>query len=233
MAERPILYSTPMIRARLDGRKTVTRRLLKPQPEQSDIIAAWRWFGRTFCGGWSLNGTPPDSMLKDCPYQPGDKLWARETWALVRPDITDDGCVEAWQDWEGALPEKHPGNGWVVLYAAMYGEESESVEYRGFRYRPSIHMPRWVSRLTDEVVSVRAERLHDITEEDARLEGMQRYQGPLRWVRWLDVLTGEPIHNSARDAFIAYFVTLPGGAEAWERNDWVWRVEMRPVEGTR
>lgn len=88
MRERPILFKGPLVQAVLAGRKTVTRRLLTPQPEQSDIIAAWRWYGRTFAGGWSLTGTPPDAMLKDCPFgQPGDRLWVRETWSPDHRDV--------------------------------------------------------------------------------------------------------------------------------------------------
>ncbi|NNC22393.1 hypothetical protein HRD49_43310 [Corallococcus exiguus] len=225
MVERPILYSGPMVRALLDGRKTVTRRLLKPQPAPNspyDGGTKWVYDARTGlhipCGSVG-HLTVAEKMGLRCPYgQPGDSLWVRETWALE--DLEGDGQRVVWKADRAAA--------WCANLAERFYLASD---YEPLRWTPSIHMPRWANRLTDEVVSVRAERLHDITEADARAEGMQRYQGPLRWVRWLDVLTGEPIHNSARDAFAAYFVTLPGGADAWARNDWVWRVETRRVEG--
>ena len=239
MAERPILYSTPMIRALLAGRKTVTRRLLKPQPApNSPHDGGTKWVFDAHKGlhipcGTVGHLTVAEKMGLRCPYgQPEDRLWCKETW---RVSSEGNHCPS---NEKSLYVEYRAGAvaGFGQQRSKFRVEEDAGLaarawgKGRSYSWRPSIHMPRWASRLTLEVVSVRVERLHDITEEDARLEGMQRYQGPLRWVRWLDVLTGEPIHNSARDAFAAYFVTLPGGAEAWERNDWVWRVEMRPVE---
>ncbi|WP_223644301.1 hypothetical protein [Corallococcus sp. EGB] len=222
MVERPILYSQPMVRARLADRKTVTRRLVKSLGPDTVYGRKPDWVGVPESarrrGGWLLPDIGPQFV---CPFgQPGDRLWVRETWALE--DLEGDGQRVVWMADRAAA--------WRTNLAERFYLASD---YEPRRWTPSIHMPRWASRLTDEVVSVRVERLHDITEADARAEGMQRYHGPLRWGRWLDVLTGEPIHNSARDAFATYFVTLPGGTDAWECNDWVWRVETRRVEGAR
>ncbi|GHG79830.1 hypothetical protein [Comamonas sp. JC664] len=211
MAERPILFSGPMVQAILAGRKTVTRRVLKPQPEQSDIIAAWRWYGRTFAGGWSLTGTPPAAMLKDCPYgQPGDQLWLRETWALE--DCGADG--------ERVVYRADRAAAWRATLGDFHYLSSD---YEPGRWRPSIHMPRWASRLMLNVVSIRAERLHAITEEDARAEGVEpdaKY--PSRWKNYL----GDVSVPDAVDSFMTLWMSI-NGIESWDANPWVWRVEFR------
>lgn len=217
MKERPILFSGPMVRAILADRKKVTRRVLKPQPEQSDIIVAWRWYGRTFAGGWSLNGTPPASMLKDCPYgQPGDRLWVKETW---RPRASRRAV------------------GWDVTYAAD-GQTllADLAMVPATWRRPKaaetgnvtpLHMPRWASRLTLEVVSVKVERLHGITEEEARAEGVEPKRGA-----GAAVIQAGPFHLSHVVGFRELWCDLNGTA-SWDADPWVWRVEFKRVEVAR
>jgi hypothetical protein len=157
MSERPILFSGPMIRAILDGRKTQTRRIVKPQP-----IVRRHWSGPDDHGLefkdrtvriTSLHRYQEEIAAALCPYGArGDRLWVRETFHL-------DGTRAQHEDAMRTFP--------VVFYRATEAEPSA-----GWRWRPSIYMPRWASRITLEVTSVRAERLQDITGEDARAEGI-------------------------------------------------------------
>lgn len=145
-SERPILFSGPMVKALLVGRKTQTRRVVKPLVGL-DVESV----GNVVL---SRGGLRP---LR-CPYgAPGDRLWVRETWA-GRLDQDNQKPDDFWGH----------GAGWF----RADGDESQSgcAGGRG-RWRPSIHMPRWASRMTLEVVSVRVERLQEITEEDAVAEG--------------------------------------------------------------
>lgn len=164
MKERPILFSGPMVRAILDGRKTQTRRVVKPQPvgrqrvieglahvthgmNPADDGAVW-YVGDCISAGVEIR----------CPFgSPGDRLWVRETWQVFEhEDLSVDALTL--RHVEGQLA------GDVVFYA---DDPDEAVD----RWRPSIHMPRWASRITLEVVSVRVERLADISESDAKAEG--------------------------------------------------------------
>ncbi|MBN9687160.1 MULTISPECIES: hypothetical protein [unclassified Corallococcus] len=235
--ERPILFSGPMVRALLDGRKTITRRLMKPQPT-IDRMGNLCWKGA--CFGQGLDGRPwARELNRRSPLgQPGDRLWVRETWALAFPHTDESGrYVEDWSDWTRKIPKKDPGSGWQVLHAATYGEQSEPVEDRGFRYRPSIHMPRWASRLTLEVVSVRAERLQDITEEDAKAEGVMPVDDPFQGdAEYWQCYEPKCVREggcagvlSARKSFETLWRSI-NGAESWDANPWVWRIEMRRVE---
>ncbi|MBG4417404.1 hypothetical protein I5F55_03625 [Pseudomonas aeruginosa] len=147
--ERPILFNDQMVRAILDGRKTVTRRVMKPQPD--------------FLGSMVDPNTPLkplDAGLHariTCPYgEPGDRLWVRETWGL---QVRSYGG----------------GAGEFIVYRAtnpdaIYCRSSEGREYP-VKWKPSIHMRRHSSRILLEITAVRVERLQDISEEQARAEG--------------------------------------------------------------
>jgi len=144
MKERPIIFSTDMVRAILDGRrKTQTRRVIKPQPpiwaEGGAInqFGSWDFGGRTATRHQISCGYP-------CPYgQVGDGLWVRETFA-----VRTDGVGQ-------------------ILYKAAYTES----EF-GVRWKPSIHMSRKDSRILLEITGVRVARLQEITKSDQRAEGV-------------------------------------------------------------
>lgn len=148
MKERPILFSGSMVRAILAGTKTQTRRPVKLNPS-----------GRAILGGRNWHLDDPECVLA-CPYgQPGVRLWVRETWA-------HHPC--------GGTLRLPPGEGHAwgnPIYLATFGAGIKPV-CEGFTpWRPSIHMPRWACRLVLEIVSVRVERLEDITIADAQAEG--------------------------------------------------------------
>lgn len=219
MAERPILFSGAMVRALLDGRKTVTRRLVDPlmfiETTNPDRIVeqSSQDFGRA-ATEWARS-----------PYgQPGDRLWVKETW---RPEVVhshamdacDCGDVAVTYRADGArasFPDGSTPNEWTLPKAAKRGNVTP------------LFMPRWASRLTLEVVSVRVERLHDITEEDARAEGVKPL-GDTGW--WCTGVDTEPL-PTARVAF-QYLWHAINGAESWDANPWVWRVEFRRMEAAR
>lgn len=193
MKARPILFSAPMVRAILEGRKTQTRRVVKPQPVDP------------FTGRDLSAGARPDS-LPHCPYgQPGDHLWVRETWQPERHNQCErityaaDGGVAFVDD------SDVPRN-WRRPKAARTGNITP------------LYMPRWASRITLEVTGVRVERLQDITEEDARAEGVEAD----------DIgKVGLPCY-SARQNFERLWESI-NGAGSWAANPWVWVVEFRRV----
>lgn len=188
--ERPILFNGPMIRAILDGSKTQTRRAVKPPPtEQLYQISD------------SAEFAPSDPRDRDspdfarailCPYgTPSDRLWVRETWA------------------------RHPDDGGILYRATDPGWDDNDY---GIPWNPSIHMPRWASRLTLEVVSVRVERLQDITPDDAMHEGITA-----------------PMLNDSYTTMCAGFALLWDSINSkrvgrtWNDNPYVWVVSFRPV----
>ncbi len=187
--ERPILFSGPMVRAILAGRKTQTRRIIKPQPSQKEN-GWWKWDGTrpkaTRATGSIASNTSPEIWLPfSCPYRyPGDRLWVRETWAkqlsgkyIYRADH---------QDWE------------LADYTATGA------------WRPSIYMPRAACRILLQITHIRVERLHDISADDARAEGCtdpgpiaigeyqtlwEKINGPESWALnpWVWVITFKPV----------------------------------------
>lgn len=234
--ERPILFSGPMVRALLDGRKTQTRRAIKPQP------AAEGYYSINGAGTHALHlsGAGADMLFirptprsRDhrlpCPYgAPGDRLWVKETWGLSA--YFDD------TDWlRGSVKGRSQDDiieSWRLHFAADY-EGSASSEYP--YWRPSIHMPRWASRLTLEVTQVRVERLQDISEEDAIAEGVEQADtGPLRWVRYRNYMSEREAQGiatsfaSPRESFFSLWESIHG-TESWAANPWVWVVSFRVV----
>lgn len=151
MSDRPILFSGPMVRALLAGRKTQTRRLLKPQPTVNSFgLLVWE------AKGDFVQGKPEDVAFMQRIHV-GDRLWVKENHAIVPRT--------AYRMSEGVQQTLHPGDDHdAAIYAAGWDRSKPG------RWRPSIHMPRWASRLTLTVTDVRVERLQDISEEDADAE---------------------------------------------------------------
>lgn len=213
MKERPILFSAPMVCALLAGTKTQTRRVCKQQPYSN----GYHWDGHDIlCHNDYL---PPSAMLMDlggrnlgstsnlegweseCPYgQPGDRLWVRETFS----DVYGAGGDEDRRKRE-----------------AMYRADGETDPYViGYRWTPSIHMPRWASRILLEIVSVRVEQLHECSEVDARAEGVTISDDHKR-----GYCAGESLPPTIR-AYRDLWESI-NGAGSWAANPWVWVIEFK------
>lgn len=157
--------------------------------------------------------------------KPGDRLHVKEAawmWCERRPNGQTKTGREKW--WYVPLREApihyvadHPSRPAVKVASPETGNQW------GWRLKIGRFQPRWASRISLEVVDVRIQRLKDISESDAIAEGIRRYAGPLRWVRYLDAMSGEPIHNTAVDAYRALWESIHG-AESWDANPFVWAV---------
>lgn len=152
MADRPIIFSAPMIRALLEGRKSQTRRVMKEQRHvATPALMGDRWQWRGYSGAALGDANVPCAI--------GDRLWVREAHALVP--------ASAYRCSEGVEQAINPGdNDRAAIYRAGFDRSTS-----GIRWRPSIHMPRWASRLTLIVTDVRVQRLQEISEGDAKAEG--------------------------------------------------------------
>lgn len=188
MTEKPILFSAPMVRAILNGTKTQTRRTVKPQPEAAHGGEPYWHIGGY--RAWQYRGvTDPARMGTHnpivCPYgEPGDRLWVREAWYSPPAPLND--CL-----------------GYVAD-----GDHPHGVIYRK---RPSIHMPRWASRITLEVTGVRVERLQDISTHDC----------------WAEGIPSSPDVNP-RHEYEELWTSI-NGPGSWKVNPWVWCIEFRRV----
>ncbi|WP_444883493.1 hypothetical protein [Microbulbifer sp. PSTR4-B] len=208
MKEKPILFNGPMVRAILDGRKTQMRRLITPQP------VTFR-HGKPFtCAG--LPTTPIT-----CPYgEPGDRLWGRETFGYEVRSL-------------GGTPHEQ------IVYRASKPDAVRCYDCNGMeqpiKWKPSVHMPRWASRITLEITTVCVERIQDISEADAKAEG-------LRWHSLYREWGGVELHPDSRpnlpqwrwydnpiEAFKNLWESI-NGAGSWDQNHWVWVIEFRRVE---
>ncbi|HDT3696182.1 MULTISPECIES: hypothetical protein [Enterobacter cloacae complex] len=204
MTERGMIFNGEMVRAILDGRKTQTRRVMKPQPDPCPAPRGGHWWPSNVFktmlhveeemqngkGGWG--GLVGDA----CPFgDVADRIWVRETWAEAGASAPDLKLYRA-------------------NYPAHVPAHYENVPpAEDVRWTPSIHMPRWASRILLEITDVRVEQLNDISEEDARSEGISG--------------------SSARDVKEAYAALWRSiyGSDSWRANPWVWVIEFKRIEG--
>lgn len=181
MKDTPLLFCAAMVRATLADRKTVTRRIVKPQPGPSweDRIPCApyhptridRRTGEEFPGD-EVFGFGDDVEGWVFPYgRPGDRLWGKETWQAIHVHLDPETGYGDDVSFAAKTPEHNEDDYWAVAYAADH--ERESREERGFPWRPSIFMPRWASRISLEILpGARAERLQLITPDDCIAEGL-------------------------------------------------------------
>ena len=198
--ERPILFNGEMVRAILDGRKTQTRRVLKEQPE-GDLLGF---------------------LVGNCPFgEVGSKLWVRETfWHRKEDGISTyaDGSMRT-----------HPS----AIIGSKYVDEQDVSNWPsiassfGYKTVPSIHMPRWASRITLEITGMRVERLNDISAEDAKAEGLEDrdWMGPSE----ITLPCGKTVHGQSVECFKALWESI-NGPGSWALNPWVWVVEFRRID---
>lgn len=244
--ELPIIFSGPMVRAILAGKKTQTRRRVAPGSFAGKWLANCETLGpRGDCafdtgikGAREYVADPGNSP----PYgAPGDRLWVRENWAEVPRAVPHTGEDEPWRadgkilvyqadpEWEGAR-----------LFACSDGVLRWA---KPDRWRPSIHMPRWACRLVLEVTAVRVERLQDISEQDAQAEGIPvdiadqalcapNYLQPGTWFQdWTDEEEHyAPSDEIARASFRSLWESINGKRAPWASNPWVWVVSFKRIE---
>jgi hypothetical protein len=209
--ERPILFSGPMVRALLDGRKTQTRRIVKPQPPEGT-----RFTGIHYASDEPSShffNSPVGPAKRRCPYgEAGDVLWVRETWGL------NDYEFET-----GPIPKTRPAT--LAEHGLCYRATEDDCEIRNeLRWRSSIHMPRWASRLTLAITDIRVQRLHDITDADAEAEGVREPS-----IGRLHLISPERCGEIDRAKAPALFLwemlwKSINGAESWDANPWVWAI---------
>lgn len=217
MTERGMIFNAEMVRAILDGRKTQTRRIMKPQPEPCPRGGHW-WPSNVFKtmlhveeemqngkGGWG--GLVGDA----CPFgDVGDRIWVRETFQgpLFDYDLMDSYCKDPTQF---EKPEFCVYKADGVPAPEFYDADDEL----HCCWRPSIHMPRWASRILLEITNVRVERLKSISDGDAIREGCST----------ADMKSGDCV----ADVFARLWASIYGD-ESWNSNSWVWVIEFKRIE---
>ena len=240
MKSRPILFSAPMVRAILEGRKTQTRRVVKPVGNDEGFVIID--YGN---GGWPYRSDDGDSTTHTvkrggklyhdetphaCPYgQTGDRLWVRETWRYTASSleesraITEDISSGIAVDWRATYIDN------CMKLLGFSREEAEMAD--DFEtWRPSIHMPRWASRILLEVTGVRVERLQDISEEDAKAEGADCLITANCTAEQRELLA-MPLMDDAtpyRNGYALLWESINGDG-SWEANPWVWVIEFKRV----
>ncbi|HBR3649333.1 hypothetical protein [Klebsiella pneumoniae] len=239
MKERGMIFNGEMVRALLDGRKTQTRRPIKWKQTRFTEIGE-REDGSKW--PWSEDAEHACDFWHPCPFGAvGDRIWVRETWATLG---NEDGCCV---DWEGNLCkgdersaariyrascEQRPGDYglWSIPDDAYWKPHTKEHKFEG-AWRPSIHMPRWASRILLEITDVRVERLNAISEEDAEAEGIDMealYDSQDCYDCIADHnMTGRPTVTGA----FKYLWESIYGEEGWKSNPWVWVIEFKRVEG--
>lgn len=208
-----MIFNGEMVRAILGGRKTQTRRPIKWKQTRFTEIGERedrsKW-------PWSEDAENACDFWHPCPFGAvGDRIWVRETFAALAP-----GSYEQVKPQEGCCH--------YLRYAATDRLAKLDADVRGYKWVPSIHMPRWASRILLEITDVRIERLNDISQEDAQSEGME--------------LTGwRPTYSdpdsggdtcTPYDNFAALWESIYG-AGSWMANSWVWVIEFKRIEEDR
>ena len=207
MKERPILFSAPMVRAILDGRKTMTRRVIKKQP--LDILpmnVPNQWCA---LDEWGEDGNK--GSIRACRFGvPGDQLWVRETFGIF--DRAGN---------ERAIAYKADGDDGPATWVEVPKDKYFKDDYfpADERWRPSIHMPRWASRITLEITEVRVERLQEISVEDCQREGIS------------DSAMGGKVQEGyvPQTAFSDLWDSINGKRAPWASNPWVWALTFKRV----
>lgn len=226
--DRPILFSAPMVRALLAGTKTQTRRVLKPQPYLHNV-----WQCEDTGSWWQSGYGESGDDLIDLRIQSGDRLWVRESGQLLREAYDHDPrcSVDLWRD----AGFYHSADGEIIEARSYDPPLAEWADDCSRVNRPSIHMPRWASRLTLTVTDVRVQRLQDISEEDAIAEGTGLFVPGHGFITDSE-LRAEPGYANflyARAGFEAIWTEI-NGTGSWAANPWIaaytFTVERRNID---
>ena len=215
ITDRPILFNGPLVRAILEGMKTVTRRPVKATKAHADgfmmLDHGKGWWPYNTFGDFTSDHEGMEYPIA-CPYgKPGDRLWVRETFAYADKSGTHDAAPD--DPWRPVRPGMEP-----EIYRCWY-RASDGHAADGF-WKPSLHMPRWASRILLEVTDVRVEQLQDISRADIRAEGLQ----------CPPELASDDVSPNYRDWYPAAWRELwesTGGD--WDANPWVWVVEFKRI----
>ena len=216
--ERPILFNAEMVNAILAGRKTQTRRVVKPQPTTCNDDRGGHWWPsnavqsmvhienelQDYDGNWG-------GLIETCnPFgEIGDRLWVRETHALIPSTAYRASDVQ-----QVINPDD---NETASIFKAGF-----SLSQSGFKWKPSIHMPRWACRIVLEITKIRIERLQDITKEDAKAEGFDYSTHPSAIKMGYAVGARTNFRHTWEEIY---------GTTSWNQNPWVWVVEFKVVQG--
>lgn len=225
--EYPILFSTPMVQAILEGRKTQTRRVVKIDGMLS--YTGMKPLSTHECGSvfyfWG-------NKEITCPYgQPGDVLWVRESFLWVFLDHAHD-LLEGSKDRSRYAYKASVHSDWMEYAKEKYG----------YKWKPSIHMPKSACRIFLRITNVRVERLHDINEADAKQEGVEvKEYGSHPFFCTRDYSYKKNSNGfwpgfcaDTGDQFSRSFKSLwrsINGEQSWNDNPWVWVIEFERVEG--
>ncbi|WP_327214764.1 hypothetical protein U1Z61_16650 [Yersinia mollaretii] len=252
MNEKPILFNAEMVNAILSGRKTQTRRIMKVQPSEHfhpqtihgamDFTAHWYTHGVIDKDGYlqparkDVFGVADEDEGYTCPLGAvGDQLWVRETFALLG---NEDGVCVDWQDnmvkgdeqaaariYKASCEQKHGDYGlYSIPDSAYWKPDTTNMKYEG-TWRPSIHMPRWASRINLLITGVRVERLQDISQEDAQAEGMEL----TGWRPTYSDPDSGGEYETPYDNFAELWTSIYG-EESWQANPWVWVINFERME---
>lgn len=216
-------FSEPMIKAWMDGRKTVTRRLMNPQPLERSEYGGMNMYGQAiFYPPDDLEDTD-DSCLRKPKYFPGETVYIKETWAQI---WNQDGCIKP--EWERCLC---PCEGCHIEYKADTGAkypgdwpDDSTGDPSCPKWKSPRFMPEWAARSHASIVSVKPERIQEISYQDALNEGIDV------WIKTLKDPSSELREQRLsikQLAFSRLWDSLHPGS--WDRNDWVWRIELEKL----
>lgn len=218
MKERGMIFNGDMVRALLDGRKTQTRRAVKGVDGAVSFSREWDVNGKEIfivLGEKDQTGMNPVLGAISCPFgMVGARIWVRETWAEAGASAPN-----------------------LTLYRANYPEHIPS-QYENvptadsILWRPSIHMPRWASRILLEITEVRVERLNSISERDAVAEGIKtgRCGNETTWRDAFYVPGDNQPYFNAATAYGDLWSSIYG-EDSWAANPWVWVIEFKRIDG--
>lgn len=220
MVIKPVLFNTEMVRAILDGRKTCTRRLVKPQPDEKHTFPLGFVTDSTErkevgCFGFGIDEYGGSIQYAKPPYQPGDILYVRETWQYLYELDGNEQIIEGTGKYYYAATDTIPFDTYV---------DASGVTHERVPWRPSIHMPKGSARIWLKVTDVRVERLQEITAESALAEGTDKYIH----------LNGKFDENAILTSFMGIWNSTIKNSDldryGWDANPWVWLIEFEPCE---
>lgn len=214
MKERPILFSTPMVQAILDGRKTQTRRIIKPQPNENGVsfdlrppCLDWEQIYKESWKVWHYETDEGESIATNGKYQIGDILWVRETFCATLPQYFDE------------IPD----------YLNYHYKATHELP-DGEKWKPSIFMPKEACRIKLEITNIRVEKLCDITDSDALAEGVEHVIDKITGYCGYDYISGG--YNLMTTPYHGYKSLWKkiNGPDSWDKNPWVWVIEFKRIQ---